>query len=116
MKARYISVFLLLVIVGAAASVALGPRLLCEAKGGQWGRIGLSPVLRCNLPTSDAGKECSDSDECEGVCMVELSTDDGARAKRGEIIYANGKCSAWEITVGCHALVQDGIVVLICID
>jgi len=116
MKVRYISVYLLLVIAGAAITVALAPRFLCEAKGGWWGSLGLSPVPQCNLPTSDAGKECSDSGECEGACIVELSSDDVARVKGGEIIHAKGRCSAWRIIVGCYAFVEDGVVVLMCID
>jgi len=116
MKVRYISICLLLVIVGAAIIVALAPRFLCATKGGRWGRVGLNPIPQCNLPTSDAGKECSGSGECEGACIVELSSDDMARAKGGEIIHAKGRCSAWRIIVGCYAFVEDGIVVLICID
>lgn len=44
----------------------------CEAKGGQWGGVvsgrGRSPG--CNLPTNDAGKKCSDSSQCESVCIA----------------------------------------------
>lgn len=88
----------------------------CEAQGGKWGNIGLSPEDVCNLPTSDAGKECSDSDECEGSCIAELSKRDWDKAVYG-VVYTKGKCTAWKITVGCHAFVEDGKVEgILCVD
>jgi len=82
----------------------------CEAKGGLWGPIGLSPEERCNLPTSDAGKECSDSDECEGYCVAELLPEEWSKSG------VKGQCTAWRIVVGCITLVEDGKAKGICID
>ena len=88
----------------------------CEALGGRWGSIGLSLNEKCNLPTSDAGKECSNSAECEGSCIAELSEEDWDKAVRG-IVYTKGKCTAWKITVGCQAFVEDGKVEgILCVD
>jgi len=88
----------------------------CEALGGRWGRIGLSLEEQCNLPTSDAGKECSDSDECEGSCIAELSEEDWEKAIYG-VVYTKGKCTAWIITIGCHPFVEDGKVEgILCVD
>jgi hypothetical protein len=88
----------------------------CEALGGRWGRIGLSLEEKCNLPTSDAGEECCDSDDCAGACIAELSQEDLDRAPEG-VVYTKGRCSAWSIIVGCHAFVEDGKVYgIMCAD
>ncbi len=88
----------------------------CEALGGRWGGIGLSPEESCNLPTSDADRECSGSGECEGSCIARLSEEDWDRAVNG-VVYTKGKCSAWKITVGCQAFVEDGRVEgILCVD
>jgi len=90
----------------------------CEAQGGKWGRIGPSPRESCNLPTSDAGKVCSDSSECEGGCVANLSRADQDRITRDKaVIETQGKCTPWRIVVGCMALVTDGKVRgILCVD
>jgi len=88
----------------------------CEVLGGKWGRIGLSLEEGCNLPPSDAGKECSDSDECEGSCIAELSEEEWENAIHG-VVYTKGKCTAWKITVGCRDFVENGKVEgILCVD
>ncbi len=81
----------------------------CEKLGGKWGRFGADapPAGECNLPTKDAGKVCSGSSECEGDCIAELSQSDWNKATNG-IVYTKGKCTAWKITVGCQAFVENG--------
>jgi len=89
----------------------------CEALGGTWRRIGLSPRESCNLPTSDGGKECSDASECEGACIAELSGAELENAMHGSAIRTKGKCTQWRITVGCQARVEDGVVHgMLCVD
>lgn len=88
----------------------------CEALGGRWGTIGLQPEEECNLPTSDAGKECSDWGDCEGACIADLSQEDLEEAPEG-VVHTKGKCSASKIVVGCHAFVEDGKVYgILCVD
>jgi hypothetical protein len=87
----------------------------CEALSGKWGRIGLDPEEYCNLPTSDAGKECSSSNKCEGSCIAKLSEEDWDKAIHG-VVYTKGKCTAWKVTVGCRAFVEDGKVRILCVD
>lgn len=43
----------------------------CLDKGGEWGGFagGRGHIRGCNLPTSDAGKSCDHSDQCEGACL-----------------------------------------------
>ena len=68
----------------------------CLAQGGKWGRLGISEFEKCNLKTSDAGKICNDSSQCEGSCL-------------GNSTYSkSGKCSDWRITVGCYYFIYDG--------
>jgi hypothetical protein len=59
----------------------------CEAKNGQWGGYvsgrGRSPG--CSLPTKDAGKKCSDSSQCESLCVAHD--------------MSNQKCSCYDRTV-----------------
>ena len=90
----------------------------CEALGGKWEKIGLASEESCNLPTSDAGKVCSDSSECEGSCLAELTADDLDKiSQQGKVVYTEGKCSPWRITAGCNAFVTDGKVEsVLCVD
>jgi len=81
----------------------------CESKGGRWEKIGTALVPRCNLPTSDKGKDCQSNRECESVCLAPKG------AKQGEI--STGKCYGWELKVGCYSSIDDGIVnPMICVD
>ena len=93
-------------------------QLSCQAAGGKWGRIGLNPREECNLPTSDAGVVCSDSNECESLCIAELSKAHQERVMRDKaIIQTKGKCAAWHIIVGCIPRVENGQVrEILCID
>jgi hypothetical protein len=89
----------------------------CEAQGGRWGRIGRSPREQCNLPASDAGKQCLSSSECEGLCLADISSDQLDAVMRGKnVVHTSGKCSAWRIVVGCVPMVEDGVIRPICID
>ncbi len=90
----------------------------CEVQGGEWGRFGLTIKEQCNLPTSDAGKTCSNQNECEGACIVELSEEEQDRVtKQNEVIETNGKCTPWLFTYDCNAYVKDGKVdSIICAD
>lgn len=91
-------------------------RLSCEAQGGIWGRVGPISVERCNLPTRDLGRPCSSQAECEGACTADLNEDERERAATG-VLYKNGTCTAWRITTGCQAMVEDGRVIgVICLD
>ncbi|MCU0653077.1 MAG: hypothetical protein MUD10_02350 [Candidatus Pacebacteria bacterium] len=47
----------------------------CERQGGEWKCYGLcsnSYDHYCDLPLGDGGKECANSDECNGLCIVDL--------------------------------------------
>jgi hypothetical protein len=90
----------------------------CEAQGGRWGPIGLSPEPVCVMPTKDAGKPCWDSSQCEGSCVAELSRwqYEWLMATRLPILTA-GACTASNAGVGCNAYVQNGVVTgILCVD
>lgn len=76
----------------------------CIKQGGLWNKIGIRPTESCNIPTSDAGKICIDSSQCESSCIGENKDS------------SSGKCSEWKIVVGCYAFVEDGKADVICAD
>jgi hypothetical protein len=89
----------------------ISDREACEAKNGEWGRVGLRLTEVCNLPTADAGKICSDQSDCEGDCLAELSEVDYEKLTKNtgkEVIVTKGKCTAWKVTMGCNAYVKNG--------
>lgn len=73
--------WLTLVLVACAPTVAedLPPvgedliaseRAACEADGGRWGAGGLTGTMVCYRETKDAGQTCSQSSDCEGLCLA----------------------------------------------
>lgn len=74
---------------------------LCFEKGGKYEKKGMAQIYICNIPTTDSGKSCTSSKECEGLCLV----------KSGE-----GKCSPWTDYDGCNPIMEEGKEVTICID
>ena len=58
----------------------------CETSGGIWGRGSLDGrVTNCLKKASDGDKACTDSDQCEGVCLPVRSS--------GNKFKEKGKCS-----------------------
>ena len=47
----------------------------CASASGVWKKIGIRPREECNLPTTDSGKICSGSNQCEGVCLADITDD-----------------------------------------
>lgn len=82
----------------------------CEAQGGRWGRFGLMEKEQCNLATSDAGKKCSDHNDCESDCVTEDSVPAGTEV--------TGKCYEWTVMLGrCLNGVKNGKAQgVICVD
>ena len=74
----------------------------CVARGGSWSQVGLpgSPPT-CDLPTTDAGRACSDSIDCEGECLAQGKA---------------GICSANVREFGCHSVFSYGSVGTLCRD
>ena len=117
MKLRYaLVVLVVVVIVGVGVALPLVPRLYCEARGGHWRPYGPSGRPECSPPTADGGKICSSSSECEGSCIAILSPEDLDRARMGEIVRAEGKCSIYRIVIGCLPFVENVTVRILCVD
>jgi hypothetical protein len=90
----------------------------CEEQGGYFGYVGLYPVEQCNLPTPDGGSNCTDSSECEGMCVARLTPEQDDKITSGEALQnMTGTCTSYKKTVGCLAEVINGTVeYIICID
>ena len=75
----------------------------CEIAGGLWGIWGnqLSATASCNPATSDVGKECTDSSQCQSFCQA----NEGAEINSEEA----GKCYGYELTI-CMQEVRNGVV------
>jgi hypothetical protein len=99
----------------------------CKAQGGRWDILGFNGP-GCNLPTTDGGKSCSDSKECESACLANSDeiwkkAESGLRfpdSERIDEINAQGKvigaCSNWRANFGCHVWVEEGQYAYICVD
>src|SRR3989338_1441868 len=75
----------------------------CELIGGEWivwPNPDASPA--CNLPTSDGGKLCIDSGQCESFCLAPENASPGSRAE--------GTCWGWVSPPACYWLVISGVV------
>ncbi len=88
----------------------------CEAKGGVWKKIGIRAHEECDLPTTDGGKICDGSQQCEGLCLADLSKEDIQKGMRGKLFKTSGKCSSWIKIVGCRAYVYRGWASVVCAD
>ncbi|WP_143526018.1 hypothetical protein [Rhodanobacter sp. C05] len=71
----------------------------CKAHGGNWGALGLFSV-GCNVKTTDSGKICSNSNDCQGVCLAPAGSGNGDKAK--------GTCSAYTADFGRTSRVEHG--------
>jgi hypothetical protein len=91
-------------------------KISCEKAGGLWKKPGPRPTEECNIPTKDAGKVCSGSKECEGVCLADLNSEDMSRGMRGKLFKTQGKCSDYIKVFGCRAYVYAGWAQVVCAD
>jgi hypothetical protein len=83
----------------------------CSAQGGNWTTLGLpypSKPKICDLKTTDSGKLCSDSTECQGSCVAP----EGVASSR----KATGACSAYVSNFGSLKLVEHGKIVLLNVE
>jgi len=76
----------------------------CEDVDGLWGIWGNQvPVIElCNPSTSDGGKECSDSSQCQSFCQAKEGAQIG--------IEDAGMCYGYELAI-CLQEVRNGVVV-----
>lgn len=88
----------------------------CEAVNGKW----QESDLKCLVATTDAGKECNDSSECQGYCAVDLSQGPEIYSRfisEGRPVKTSGVCSENIFKYGCLAIAEEGFVNKIaCVD
>lgn len=75
----------------------------CAARGGKMLAQGRLQTPRCVINYADAGKRCTDGDDCLGDCRIE----DVGGAPRGGAA-AVGQCQASNNPFGCYTLVEGG--------
>ena len=84
----------------------------CAARNGSMQRVGRLQTLQCVVRYADAGKRCTDGDQCAGDCRLPEGT--GEVAPNASVA---GVCQADSNNFGCHTSVEDGKVgVGLCID
>ncbi|WP_407352516.1 hypothetical protein [Luteimonas sp. R10] len=110
-----IASILLLVLLAACGAPAERPAAApvtgeaeCLQRGGQWTQLGRASVKQCLLQTTDAGAACTDSDQCEGLCLAPEGSGDGTAV--------GGTCSADTNRFGCRQRVTAGVAVTLCVD
>lgn len=76
----------------------------CKSKGGSFEDVGQEQA--CIIGFHDAGKECTDNDQCDGACVY---INDG---KHGPPPFAHvsGQCQAKNLQLGCFGEVKHGSV------
>ncbi len=84
----------------------------CAAQGGKMLPQGRMQTTRCVISYADAGKRCTDGDDCAGDCRVE----DVAGAPHAGVA-AVGQCQVSSSRFGCYTTVEDGKAeATICVD
>ncbi len=81
---------------------------LCESKEGIWGYTGKVKEKSCNEKAEDVGKICKDNNECQGLCLAELSPEQFETYKKNKEVKATGKCSEYKQNGGCFKVIEDG--------
>lgn len=73
----------------------------CRARGGELRPMGRMQSLQCVIPFADAGRRCTDGDQCEGECLAE-----GGVSEKPD--QASGVCQANNSRFGCTTTIEDG--------
>lgn len=74
----------------------------CKIAGGDWRPICRMQTLSCVITYPDAGKACTDGDDCAGNCEGAVTGAAGAGQP------ATGVCSTNSDPCGCHTFIEDG--------
>lgn len=83
----------------------------CAARGGEMKQVGRLQSWQCVIRYADAGKRCTDGDQCQGDCRVEGNSGLTPGAA------VTGVCQATSDRFGCHTPVEDGKAgATLCID
>lgn len=96
----------------------------CEGDGNVWS-FPVNGQPECKMPAKDSGKECSYSEECEGLCLAQFSKEglekkfeklliDAKGTDIDELEYKIGKCSEWTNMTGCQYIFEGRTVRHVC--
>lgn len=75
----------------------------CAARGGTLRAVGRMQSMQCIIAYADAGKRCTDNDQCQGDCRVEGNTG----IAEGRPVTA-GVCQVDSNRFGCFTTVKNG--------
>lgn len=96
---------------GSDAPMQSADASACAARGGTMKQVGRLQSWQCVITYADAGKRCTDGDQCQGDCRIEGNT--GVTPGTA----ATGVCQATSDRFGCNTLVEDGKAgATLCID
>lgn len=85
-------------------------RTACTSAGGRVERRGRIGAELCVRPFADAGKQCTDSAQCQGKCVGTAEQETLAGA-------VSGQCQADDRLFGCYSEIRNGKAVnAICVD
>ncbi len=90
-------------VIGRSPSEVKAEERQCKADGGKFAPGGLSGAKICFRSTKDAGQSCSDSLDCQSLC---LQTE----------IVGKGQCAPVAPMFGCLDILEGGEPVTLCID
>ncbi len=84
----------------------------CEARGGKMLPQGRMGTLGCVIAYADAGRRCTDREDCAGDCRVEE-----AEGTPHAGTAAVGRCQADSSRFGCYTTIENGKAeATICVD
>ncbi|WAC60591.1 hypothetical protein [Brevundimonas sp. SL130] len=87
---------------GSDAPMQSAEASACATRGGTLKQVGRMQSWQCVISYADAGKRCTDGDQCQGDCRVEGNTGIEAGATTA------GVCQADSDRFGCNTPVEDG--------
>jgi hypothetical protein len=93
-----------------ARQMSAADRSACTSSGGRVERRGRLQAELCIRPFADAGKQCTDSAQCDGKCI-------GTSDQSTTAAPVSGTCQADDRLFGCYSEVLGGKAVnAICVD
>ena len=95
----------------AAGTPGQSAEAACAAQNGTLQRVGRMQSVQCVIAYADAGKRCTDGDQCGGDCLLA----EGASVAPGAT--AAGQCAPTSNRFGCATRVESGKAdATLCID
>lgn len=89
----------------------------CGARGGSVQGSVTYGNRRCVIPYADAGRSCTDSDQCAGRCLFDYGGRPFSLQGDPPAGAAAGRCEADDSRLGCRSEVRNGRVMRpVCVD